>query len=397
MERAELDADLPVPPAAVRSSEPAADLSRGLLESWAGGATRWPRCARSRSSRTWTRSSSPTWPAARGSSVVGAGERVITRWSAGRDFFVILEGRARVELEQGAARELGPGEFFGELAALDWGAGYGYVRLATVSAAEPLSLLAVPAETLNGLLAEAPALAAEIEAAARSGASVAPERRSSRPLRAQCFCLRFGPRHVALPLVQQHLASACGSRAPGPCRASRRSGSSRRSGPRPATWCRAPSRSCSSRSRSVALALAPDVAAAAALPASRRLARPAAGQRADQLGVRVATGRLALAQLEHPLEELDHLPGAALAVGGDDPHPALAGVDDRPDRDQALVLEDGRTSCVPGSFTLTTPLTGLALALFLKTGGPLPRTSKLRTAGVGSVLAAGSVARTRKK
>ena len=28
--------------------------------------------------------------------------------------------------------ELGPGDFFGELAALDWGAGYGYVRTATV-------------------------------------------------------------------------------------------------------------------------------------------------------------------------------------------------------------------------------------------------------------------------
>ena len=31
---------------------------------------------------------------------------------------------------------LGPGEFFGEIAALDWGAGFGYPRIAQVVAAE---------------------------------------------------------------------------------------------------------------------------------------------------------------------------------------------------------------------------------------------------------------------
>ena len=96
-----------------------------------------------------------------------AGEPVTTRWSAGRDFFVILEGRARVELGDEVASEMGHGDFFGELAALDWGAGYGYVRTATVRAIEPLTLLVVPAERLNALHAEVPALAAEIEAAVR--------------------------------------------------------------------------------------------------------------------------------------------------------------------------------------------------------------------------------------
>ena len=167
MERAELDVDLPAPAAAVRSSEPSADLSRGLLETWAGegdllAAVREVPLFEDLDAKQLA-------DLARSSRIkrFGAGDRVITRWSAGRDFFVILEGRARVELEQGSPLELGPGEFFGELAALDWGAGYGYVRLATVSAVEPLSLLAVPAETLNGLLAEAPTLAAEIEAAAK--------------------------------------------------------------------------------------------------------------------------------------------------------------------------------------------------------------------------------------
>ena len=90
-----------------------------------------------------------------------------TRWSAGRDFFVILEGRAAVEADSGIIRELDRGEFFGELAALDWGAGYGYARTATVSALEPLLLLVVPATRLNSLVSEVPTLAATIEAAVR--------------------------------------------------------------------------------------------------------------------------------------------------------------------------------------------------------------------------------------
>ena len=90
-----------------------------------------------------------------------------TRWSAGRDFFVILEGAAVVDADDGATPRARAGDFFGELAALDWGAGYGYVRTATVSALEPLLLLVVPAKTLNALIPEAPALAAAIEAAVR--------------------------------------------------------------------------------------------------------------------------------------------------------------------------------------------------------------------------------------
>ena len=64
-------------------------------------------------------------------------------------------------------RELAPGDFFGELAALDWGAGYGYVRTATVSALTPLLSLVLPAESLNRLMKEAPGFAAKIEAAVR--------------------------------------------------------------------------------------------------------------------------------------------------------------------------------------------------------------------------------------
>ena len=47
---------------------------------------------------------------------------------------------------------LTPGEFFGELAALDWGSGFGYPRLATVAAASDARLLRVPCDVLNELV-----------------------------------------------------------------------------------------------------------------------------------------------------------------------------------------------------------------------------------------------------
>jgi len=49
---------------------------------------------------------------------------------------------------------LNAGEFFGELGALDWGASFSYPRLATVVAAEPTTLLVLPAAQLNTLVRE---------------------------------------------------------------------------------------------------------------------------------------------------------------------------------------------------------------------------------------------------
>jgi CRP-like cAMP-binding protein len=60
-----------------------------------------------------------------------------------------------------------PREFFGELAALDWGAGFGYARTATVIASTPLRLLVLPPRELRELLRLAPAVAREVQAAAR--------------------------------------------------------------------------------------------------------------------------------------------------------------------------------------------------------------------------------------
>jgi CRP-like cAMP-binding protein len=64
-------------------------------------------------------------------------------------------------------RALGPGDFFGELAALDWGAGYGYPRLASVVATTRARLRVVPSERLNELAARVPEVQAAIRAAVR--------------------------------------------------------------------------------------------------------------------------------------------------------------------------------------------------------------------------------------
>jgi glutamate/tyrosine decarboxylase-like PLP-dependent enzyme len=98
---------------------------------------------------------------------VAAGEPVTTRWAATRDFYVVLEGRARVERDGEVLAERGPGEFFGELAALDWGAGFGYARLATVKAVEALRLLVLAPAHLGRLLAVAPDVEARVRRAAR--------------------------------------------------------------------------------------------------------------------------------------------------------------------------------------------------------------------------------------
>jgi aromatic-L-amino-acid/L-tryptophan decarboxylase len=100
-------------------------------------------------------------------STVREGEAVTTRWGGGRDFYVLLEGGVEVVVDGEVVRTLASGGFFGELAALDWGAGYGYTRLATVSATSPSRLLVVPPDVFNRLVAEVPALEERIREAAR--------------------------------------------------------------------------------------------------------------------------------------------------------------------------------------------------------------------------------------
>jgi hypothetical protein len=98
---------------------------------------------------------------------VRVGEEVTRRWDSGRDFYLVVEGRAVAERDGRVVGEFRQGEFFGELAAVDWGAGYGYARLATVTAAEPLRLLVLSPAHLARLMAAAPSVDEEVRRAVR--------------------------------------------------------------------------------------------------------------------------------------------------------------------------------------------------------------------------------------
>ena len=80
------------------------------------------------------------------------GDTIVRQWDGSKDFYVVLAGAVEVVVEGERVAELGAGEFFGELAALDWGSGFGYPRLATVVAASDVRLLRVPAALLNDLV-----------------------------------------------------------------------------------------------------------------------------------------------------------------------------------------------------------------------------------------------------
>jgi glutamate/tyrosine decarboxylase-like PLP-dependent enzyme len=98
---------------------------------------------------------------------IDAGEAVIHRWQGTRHFYSIVEGNVEIHGGGELLRELGPGDFFGELAALDWGAGFGYARTATVIASSPLRLLVLPPAALGELIRRAPSVERQVRATAR--------------------------------------------------------------------------------------------------------------------------------------------------------------------------------------------------------------------------------------
>jgi CRP-like cAMP-binding protein len=92
-----------------------------------------------------------------------AGSRLIGEGARGYSFFVLLEGTATVT-SQGStlAEELGPGDFFGEIALLIGGR-----RTASVTATSHVKLLVMSAADFRGLQESHPAVAAEIKEAQR--------------------------------------------------------------------------------------------------------------------------------------------------------------------------------------------------------------------------------------
>jgi aromatic-L-amino-acid decarboxylase len=97
---------------------------------------------------------------------VSAGAAVTRPWELTRDFFVILDGAAVVEVDGEHVRDLTAGDFFGEIAALDWGAGYGYARSATVVATRDSELLALGPAHFQALMRSAPAFSQRVKEAA---------------------------------------------------------------------------------------------------------------------------------------------------------------------------------------------------------------------------------------
>jgi aromatic-L-amino-acid/L-tryptophan decarboxylase len=102
-----------------------------------------------------------------GERAVAEGEVAVQQWDATREFYVVLEGTAVVRTAERHLDDIGPGDFFGELAALDWGASFGYPRLATVTATSSMRLLVLTSADLLALMDEIPEISAQVSRAAR--------------------------------------------------------------------------------------------------------------------------------------------------------------------------------------------------------------------------------------
>ncbi|MCZ7527780.1 MAG: cyclic nucleotide-binding domain-containing protein [Acidimicrobiia bacterium] len=88
---------------------------------------------------------------------VDAGRVLVTEGDPGHEFFVIIEGNARVSRHGKKVAVLGPGDFFGDLALLDRAP-----RNASVSAETPMELVVLGQREFAGLLDEVPGFARKL-------------------------------------------------------------------------------------------------------------------------------------------------------------------------------------------------------------------------------------------
>lgn len=86
-----------------------------------------------------------------------SGHGIITEGMGGPEFFIILDGSAAVIIDDEKVATLGPGEFFGEVAALDGGP-----RTASVRAESQLRCITLPAGGLREFLLEHPVVAVNL-------------------------------------------------------------------------------------------------------------------------------------------------------------------------------------------------------------------------------------------
>lgn len=98
---------------------------------------------------------------------VGPGEVLIREWDPTRDFYVLLEGSAEVRRDGDRLAVLTAGDYFGEIAAMDWGASFGYNRTASIVTSSPCRVLVVPNATFQKVMRSSSEFAGEIRRTAR--------------------------------------------------------------------------------------------------------------------------------------------------------------------------------------------------------------------------------------
>ena len=85
---------------------------------------------------------------------VEAGKQLVTEGDTGTEFFVIIDGNATVARHGQKVAELGPGQFFGDLALLDRAP-----RNATITADTPMELVVLGQREFAGLIDDVPEFA----------------------------------------------------------------------------------------------------------------------------------------------------------------------------------------------------------------------------------------------
>jgi CRP/FNR family transcriptional regulator, cyclic AMP receptor protein len=85
------------------------------------------------------------------------GEQIVREGSLGETVFVVMEGRAKVTRNGRRVGEVLPGDFFGELSAIDAGP-----RTASITAVTPVRVVRLFRRTLRKLLQDEPQLTVKI-------------------------------------------------------------------------------------------------------------------------------------------------------------------------------------------------------------------------------------------
>ena len=84
---------------------------------------------------------------------VADGTKLTEQGKPAFEFFLMIDGKARCEIDGQKAAESGPGDFFGEMALLDKGP-----RHATVTTEGPVEVLVLSANEFGGLLNASPSI-----------------------------------------------------------------------------------------------------------------------------------------------------------------------------------------------------------------------------------------------